>query len=192
MKKIQVFLLGVILTLTALWPFLATFYYAPMVISFGPYSLLIFPLAAALISIIILRLFSGAEMTLDTIIQKMDLEPLKQWLKKISGKGKVYRFLAYAPLRVVERINTERLKNFLAKLFKKGRWFALLGSAFLFCPFIIPVVAKSCLKNEKNVYLATIVLNVAMTFIWNCLYVAGWEVIKEIFKTKLSIGAWLF
>lgn len=160
-----------------------------MVISFGWYSLLIFPLIAGILSVMIIRLFKSATMTLDIIIERINLESLKKWLAELSKKGRIIRWMVCAPLRLVEKMDTERLKNILIKLFKKGRWFALIGSAFLFCPLIVPIVAKACIKNEKNLYLAAIVLNVAATFIWSCAYVAGWEIIKAIFKLKLSLWA---
>lgn len=189
MTKIQVFLLGVILTLTAVWPIVATAYYVPLVISLGRYSLFVFPLTAGILSVVIVRLFRSATMTLDIIIERINLEPLKNRLSELLKKGKFVRLLARVPLCLVGKMKTERLKNILAKLFKKGRLIALIGSAFLFCPFVIPIVAKTCIKNEKSLYLATAALNVAMTFILNCFYVAGWEVIKAIFKFKLSCYA---
>ncbi len=181
MTKLQVFLLGVILTLTVFWSGLALAYYAPLVVSLRWYSLLVFPPIAGILSVMIIRLFKGAEMTLDIIIEKINLESLKNWLTELLKKGKIIRFTARAFLYLVKKINTERLKNTLIKLFKKGRIVALVGSAFLFCPFLIPIVAKTCIKNEKNLYFATVILNGAMTLFWDCIYVAGWEMAKTIF-----------
>lgn len=145
MKKFQVFLSGILATLTAIWPFISTPYLA-LVIALGWTSLLIFPFFYGLVAWLLVSLYKGVDMSIDKYIEE-----------KIKGR---------------------RLKGFLISLFKKSRLIALCAAAFWLCPLIAPVLAKLCIKNDRNALIAAVSLNIITTSIWICIYLGGAEAVK--------------
>ena len=93
MKKHQIFLSGVITTITALWPFITASYIA-LVISLSWFSLLIFPLFYAIIAIVLTYIYRDADITFDKFIEKRIKSDI--WSKRFLKVFKKSKFIALA------------------------------------------------------------------------------------------------